>query len=64
MLTIGQSVRMINRSMLPEHFKNNGKVIKLHEKDKRIGWVEFPEVQGKSTYVLNLHEVELEDDDE
>lgn len=62
MLTIGQSVKMKNRSMLPEHFKNKGKVIKLHIKDKRIGWIEFPAYIGDCTEVLNLHEVELEGD--
>ena len=53
---------MRNRTMLPEFFENNGKVVKVHNKDNRIGWIEFR--RGDATYTLNLHETELEELDE
>lgn len=62
MLSIDQRVKMKNRKMLPEFFENKGKIVRLHDKDKHICWVEFGE--SGQTYMLNLHEVELEDYDE
>ncbi len=50
---------MKNRKMLPEFFDNKGKVVRIHDKDKRICWIEFCK-QGQ-TYILNLHEIELEE---
>lgn len=45
--------------MLPEFFENKGKIVKVHKKDDRIGWVEFR--RGELSYTLNLHETELEE---
>ena len=65
MLVLGQKVRLINRSMLHPVFSDEGEVIKVHEKDNRVGWVIFLPFEGDLvgsgiSETLNLHETELE----